>query len=288
MDKYRFDDSIVVDKKGKEKQNHTHYLNDEPLMGTSTVLGVLAKPLTWWASGLAVGRMGWLHKDNPMDVRLAAAYKGFQEIEGMVGERDSIDDVANKYLALLDEAYRAHSVKLDTSAQAGTDMHFELEKYVKECIENNNGIPRFIEEHEHKAVEIFSEWAAVHIKKVIASEAYCYSKKLWTGGIVDLVYEDMKGRYALLDFKSAKEAYHSHLLQNAGYDIAISENGILTKDGELVTKLKKKLHHYAVLPFGMPTPKVSTNEDLGRTVAEYKKGFESCVILHKLMDKSKF
>ncbi len=39
MNRYDFDDSVNP-KTGKQK--HVHYLDDKPLLGTSTVLGVLA------------------------------------------------------------------------------------------------------------------------------------------------------------------------------------------------------------------------------------------------------
>ena len=40
------------------EKEHIHTLDDKPLMGTSTVVGIIAKPLTYWASGLAVGKLG--------------------------------------------------------------------------------------------------------------------------------------------------------------------------------------------------------------------------------------
>ena len=40
----------------------------------------------------------------------------------------------DKYLALLDSAYRAHADVLTKSADKGTDMHAELEYYVERII----------------------------------------------------------------------------------------------------------------------------------------------------------
>lgn len=283
-DKYRFDDSVNA----KGKQNHTHYLNDIPLLGTSTVLGVLSKPLTWWSAGLAVAHLGWTpvnekywedgkyktRKADPVP-RLTAAARRFNEIKGLSN---------GEYLQTLDDAYKAHAVKLDTSAQVGTDMHAELEKYIKQAIEKNNSVPYFDTDNPHPAVVLFSEWSMVNVNRFIASEAYCYSKRLWTGGIVDVVYEDRHGKYGLLDFKSAQEAYDSHFMQNAGYDIAISENGIFTKTGELILEMDKLFNHYAVLPYGLPEPQVSLKEN----TLDYQEGFEACVTLHKLMSKKQF
>lgn len=283
-DEYRFDDSINA----KGKQNHTHYLNDKPLMGTSTVLEVLSKPLQWWASGLAVGHLGWTSINEkyweagkyktrraPAEPRLEAASGRLLEIKKMYPE---------EYLRTLDEAYKAHAVKLDASAQKGTDMHYELEKYIEGAIKFNQSQPYFDTQNPHPAVVLFSEWAMVNVNRFIASEAYCYSKRLWTGGIVDVVYEDRYGKFGLLDFKSAQEAYDSHFMQNAGYDIAISENGIFTKEGELIMEMEQRFSHYAVLPYGLPEPQVSRKEN----TLDYQEGFEACVTLYRLMNPKKF
>lgn len=280
MNRYKFDDSVNP-KTGKQK--HVHYLDDKPLLGTSTVLGVLAKPLTWWASGLAVGHMGWTHpkidgkKPRPIEERLEVLQPRFDEIKAM-SEAEFLD--------CLDQAYKAHSVKLDTSAEAGIDMHSELESYVKLCISGNYGSP-LRDASEHTAVEMFSNWAVENVEKFIASEAYCFSERLWTGGIVDLVFQARDGTFGLLDFKSAKDAYDTHFMQNAGYDIAISENGIFTKNGDLVSiPFAAGFSHYSVLPFGMPEPTVIRKEN----VSDYKAGFEACITIYKLFNigKSKF
>ena len=179
---------------------------------------------------------------------------------------------------------------VDTSAEAGVDLHAELESYVKACISGNDGKP-VKDRTPHNAVNCFASWSCDNVNRFIASEAHCYSKRLWTGGIVDLVYEDSDGNLALLDFKSAKDAYDSHFMQNAGYDIAISENGILTKDGDLVISpemFTKGFNHYSVMPFGMDDPDVIHSFDREKTPYDYKAGFEACVVLHKLIGKAKF
>ncbi len=79
-----------------EKGEHLHTLDDRPLIGTSTALKVLAKPLTWWASGLACAELGWLNsKTNPDNIRLEKADDKLKEISVMG---------AKEYLALLDKA----------------------------------------------------------------------------------------------------------------------------------------------------------------------------------------
>lgn len=241
------------------KQLHVHTLDGKPLIGTSSMASVLAKPLTWWASGLAVEKFGWMNKGNakkgwtPKAQRIASVKKFFETAP--FGKEE-------EWLALCDEAYAAHSKKLDTSATAGTDMHSLMEEYIKHCISNNEGKPDTNFKTDDKKVIILKEWSLKNVKRFLWSEAHCYSKELWLGGISDCGYEDMDGKYAILDFKSSKEVYLSQFWQCVGYAIQIEENGLFTPEGELIMKLDKPIDYVSVLPFGMDKPEVQSNFDM--------------------------
>ena len=112
-----------------DQENHIHTLDGKPLIGTSSMASVLAKGgLTYWASGLAVAKFGWIHPGDkkkgftPKEERLAISTTRKLEVEKLSPE---------EYLSLLDEAYKAHASTLKTSAKGGTDMHAELESYIK-------------------------------------------------------------------------------------------------------------------------------------------------------------
>lgn len=274
MTGYKFDNSL--DAKGKEK--HLHTLDGIPLHGTSTVLKVLDKPgLTWWASSLACQSLGWTHpkdgkKKRPLDERLEILEPRWEELRHLTPE---------EFLYELDKAYKAHSVKLDDSAQAGTDMHAELEFYVKTCITENDGKPVLVGgsnfKEAFKPTKLFADWAFENVEEFIASEAHCFSRQLWTGGILDLIYRDYNGNLNLLDFKSSKEAYDSHFLQNAGYHIALEENGIVNSEGKFIRGIHDDdLVGYAVFPFGMAEPQPFFRYD----TAELREAFGHCVALY--------
>lgn len=131
-------------------------------------------------------------------------------------------------------------------------------------------------------IKIFADWAVKNVKRFIASEAYCYSEALWTGGIVDLVYEDVSGKLVIMDFKSSKDAYLSQFFQDAGYDIALSENGVLDKDGNLICKLERSADAYAVFPFGMEQPEPQFHYDTKGA----QEGFKAAVVLHRLLNQN--
>jgi hypothetical protein len=268
--KYRFD-----------SENHVHLLNDKPLMGTSTVVGVIAKPLTWWASGLAVEEMGWQKKLDPRkftsdEVKLN---EGQRKLKAAVALREIKALTGDEYLAKLDKAYRAHKDKLDTSADKGTGMHAELEMYVKTCIRTNVGIPV------HAAsigtpLGVFSEWAVENVKRFLVSEGHCYSEKLWVGGITDCIAELKDGRLVIIDFKSSKEAFVSQFVQVAGYHTEVMENGILDADGKFILKLEREIDGYVVFPFGAEKVEPQFQFD----TASFKQGFRAAAVLHKLIN----
>lgn len=265
MNRYKFID---------ENKEHLHTLDGKPLIGTTTALNVLAKTLTWWASGLAVKELGWTNpKETDSATRLQVANAKLEEIKQMG---------TPEYILLLDRGYKAHSVKLDKSADAGTDMHAELEQYVKECIDRG-GKPLGYDlgEKTNPYVLAFSDWAMKNVKGFLASEAHGYSERLWVGGVFDLLYEDLEGRLVIMDFKSAKQVYMSHFFQCAGNDLEISESGVLDKDGNELMKLDRSVAYYGVFPFGAKNPEPQFHFD----VEGARKGFEACVTLHKIINQ---
>lgn len=256
-----------------DEKEHLHKLDDTLLTGTSTVMGVLAKPLTWWASGLAVGTLGWLNpKTSTPEQCLEKAKSALETIKELEVE---------EYAKLLNKAYKAHSEKLTSSAEEGTDMHAELEKYVKLMISDQDGKALEMNEGNHKAVIEFAKWAKVHVKKFLWSELYCHSPSYLLGGISDCGAELNDGSIAIIDFKSSKEAYASHYFQIGGYDIQITENGGWTKDGKKVFTLEESITKHIVVPFGAKEvlPIIS---DL---VEDNKQGFLHALGLYRTLNK---
>jgi len=129
-------------------------------------------------------------------------------------------------------------------------------------------------------IKPFIEWSKENVKKFIASEAHCYSKELWVGGIVDVVAELNDGTLAVIDFKSAKAVYITHFLQCSGYAIEINENGLFSSDGEHQMKLDKKIGALIVVAFGADPIK----PEIRTQISKYEAGFKSAVDLYRLMD----
>ena len=263
-----------------DKEKHIHLLNNKPLYGTTTVLSVIAKPLTWWASGLAVKELSGI-EDTSIFTKMKNRKATPDEI---ANAKDSVklwlddhkDMDVDTYLPLLDKAYRAHSIRLEETAQAGTDLHYELERYVEDMI---NGSSSFLDYDEK--IRPFIGWASTNVKRFLWSEGYCYSERLWVGGICDVGVELNNGQIGIMDFKSAKAVYPSHYFQDAGYDILISENGIHDINGKRIYMPDRPFDFYSVVPFGAKEVIPQFNYDLDGC----KNAFVASLNLYKELQK---
>jgi len=262
-----------------DEKNHIHTLDDKPLTGTSSIGNVLAKGgLVWWASGKACEVMGWVYPNIKENGKII----GKVPVEDRLKVSESIhlaitNDTPEEYLARLDIAYKAHATHLKDSAKKGTDLHAILERFVKEDMERKNIVP--LSEEETWLIEPFIDWSRKNVKKFLASEAHCYSKELWVGGIVDAVAELNDGTIAVIDFKSSREAYITQFLQASGYAIQIDENGLFSEDGNHNKRIDK-IGALIVVPFGAEIIK----PEIRKQIEEYKKGFECAVELYRLLD----
>ena len=248
-----------------------HLYNNKPLLGTSTVVGVLAKPLTWWASGLACEKFGWINAKKRVDGKYTTIPEKTR-LEAILPQLEAIKkETPEQFLKRCDEAYKAHSVKLDTSAQEGTDLHAECERFVKNKMAGIDGL------YDPK-INPLIDWCEQNVEEYLYSEANCYSTRLWVGGISDFGAKLKDGRYVVIDFKSSKEAYMSQFIQGGGYAIQIEENHILNSKGKVQKIVDWKFDGVIIFPFGADKvePQAKWNME------ELKQGFESCVTLYKL------
>lgn len=264
-----------------EGRQHLHTLDGKPLIGTSGVGSVLAKPLTWWASGLAVKELGI--PDPKVLTKIKNKTVTPEEVETLNRELPKkLEEIKKmnpvQYLELLDSAYRAHNTTLKEAGVDGTDLHEELERYVRDQIE---GITEPLKRY-HPRIKPFIEWYAKNVKTPLWSEMHFYSEVHWLGGISDFGFIDNQDRLGIMDFKSSKEAYPVQFWQCAGYDIQVSENGGYTPSGLKIFDLPKPVDYYAVLPFGMENPVPSYEFD----VAGAKEAFMAMLLLYKKLPRN--
>lgn len=260
-----------------KNKEHLHLLGDKPLIGTSTIGDILSKTLTYWASGLALAKFGWIKKKDEDD-KLRSKEERLAHASAVRIKNELLSD--EEYLNLLDEGYKAHAEKLEDSASDGTELHAELERYVKYTMDDREA--KAFDVRNDKIIP-FMKWASENVKRFILSEAHVYSERMWTGGILDCLAELNDGTIGILDFKSAKRSYINHFFQCAGYSIQLRENGAVDKDGKLIYNLEKPLSFFAVIPFG----KNKFSIDFRYNLVELEEGFEAMLKLYKIINNSK-
>ncbi len=244
-----------------EKGEHVHTLDGQPLVGTSRVGSILAKPLAWYGSGKAVEVFGC--QDPKLLTRIKNKKASQDEItQHRIALQLGLDMIQKLdiegYSTLIDKAYRAHDVYMRSRAKPGKDLHAECEAYIKMCM---NGT--YVQTFDPK-IDPLLEWSRDNVKRFLWSEGHCYSEKHWIGGISDAGYETHEGKFGVLDFKSSKEAHMDQFWQCAGYAIQIEENGVLDANGNKIWPLSPKdrptgPHHWidevCVFPFGGDEPR---------------------------------
>jgi hypothetical protein len=261
-----------------EKKEHLHTLNGRPLIGTSTACGIIGKDgaLAWWAAELAAVEALSTDQFYPS---LREEFEAAKAVPDYKERKAAVDALQKKYPAFKAARFAHYNAKND-AADKGTDMHAELEKYVKLMVQDQGGKPHLMNGYEHKAVEAFATWAVERIEKFLLSEAHCYSERLWVGGITDCLAKMKDGRLAVIDFKSSKDAYFGQFVQAAGYALQLEEKGPVDARGKsIITSMSPldKITALYIVPFGSsdPTPREHLDVE-GR-----KADFEAAVHLYK-------
>lgn len=250
-----------------------HTLDGAPLIGTSSVVGVISKPLTWWAAETAA--VECLESGE----KIPTIRQEYEEAVASGDKKAGIDALQKKY-PIFKKARFAHFESKNDKADKGTDMHAELEKYVKWCIEGHGGIPLEAKLDEIPQVLNFGKWAQENVKKFLVSEGHCYSRELWVGGITDCMAEMKDGQIAIIDFKSSREAFDGQFIQVAGYDLEQSESGILDTEGNEILP-PQKITKYIIIPFGAKEFKVEERYN----VEELREAFKAANKLYQFLNK---
>jgi len=256
-----------------------------PLIGTSRVGSVLSKPFAWYGSGKAVEAFGC------PDAKVLTKIKNKKATGEEIDKHMAAMDVSlrllktmtvEQFAKLIDQAYRAHDTYKRARAPIGKDLHAELERFVKDHMASYaTGMHVQLGTYDPKILP-FILWTNENVKRFLWSEGHNYSERNWVGGICDAGYESVKGDFGIIDFKSAKEAYIDHFWQCAGYDINISENGVLTADGDLIYTLEKPISEYCVFAFGAEKPKPQFNYDM----AGSKEAFQAMLTIYRKLPQN--
>ena len=279
MNRYHFDDKNCPHNIPEHDKEHVHYCDGKPLMGCSTVVGIINKPLGWWVAEQTLKPLGW----SKYNKKVKGKYQPVPDKERLPEIETTLRVIREMkpkvWMDRLDSCYKNHNKKKDEAAEKGTERHATLESYVKSCININEGKPLPMQpDGRWMEVDEFIVWANKNVKQFLWSEVHSYSELLWTGGVADVGWLDMQDRVVAGDFKSSKDIFFSQFIQIGGYDIMLSENGGYTADGEKMFELPRPIQAYCVAPFGQE----EFNPIVLDYVEEFKAAFRSSVHLYKL------
>lgn len=191
-----------------DKKKHLHLLDGKPLTGTTTVLGIISKGdgLIQWSANEAVSYVK-------------------EKAETQYNEEDqAVYCIVENELEAAKTAWKRSRDKAGTQ---GTDVHAIIEEIIKEVIKNNDGYI-LTGKNANPQVQNFLEWAISNKVKFLESELNVYSRDLWIGGIVDMVFE-IDGEVYIGDIKTAKAIYPTNYWQMSAYQYCLTEMGKYAK-----------------------------------------------------------
>ena len=186
-----------------DEASHTYELGGKLLTGVTTVLGVRAKDfLKWWTVKL-------------MFETLVTQLK---EVQGITQE---------KWIEILGEAKKAHTVKSKEALMSGRIAHDMIEKYIKETIRNEESFvlntSKIEDEKVRSSVCAFMDWESKNKVEWLASELKLPSLKNMFAGTIDAVAR-INGVLTVVDFKTSNQMSEDYNLQTAAYYILLDEN----------------------------------------------------------------
>lgn len=206
----------MKDKFKFNKDGHSYTLNGKLLTGCTTILGVVAKPfLIPWAAKMTT-----------------------EYIRENAGKFDLTDP--KQFEQLLLEAKLAHTKSKEKAGDYGTEMHAEIEKWIKSCIKNKKYKAKSKNPAVKKGLEDFLVWTTKNDVRFLESEKKIYSKKYWLGGTLDIMAKLGKKTW-IIDVKTAKSGlYAENFWQMAGYELMLKESTKYKKiDGYILLNLKE-------------------------------------------------
>lgn len=168
---------------------HTYLLDEKPITGVTTILGVINKPaLLSWAAGCAVD---------------------------FIATAQSLD------AGILKDAVTAYAKKRDKAGDIGTLAHEIIAQYIQNQIADIKK-PIAIPESVAPMYLNFVKWAEDNKVKFISSEQRVYSEKSWYCGTYDFDCE-IDGKLYLGDLKTSSGIYPEMFFQTAAYQNAVQE-----------------------------------------------------------------
>lgn len=259
-----------------EGRTHMHTLNDRPIVGGSTMKGIVGNKdnlFQWYADMAAVAGLAFPTQDIKAEYETVQATKDWKL---KAAAKKALDLKYPNYA----KARRAAVEHRDQKADEGTLRHGELQAYIAACIVAGNPLPANPDASE--SIVRFANWSLENVAQFHFTEAHCYHDDVVgipVGGIADLGLTLKDGRRLVGDHKSSKEAYQDQFLQCATYDLLLAHSGGLDRDGNKLFDWTPA-DGYVVFPFRSDpfTPEFRWNAE------QFRSGVKATAELYKLIE----
>lgn len=205
-----------------QEKGHKYFLDGKPMTGVTTILGVIAKPkLIQWAADEAC---------NYVQMRLDKAGDTRSEWYRNPLELDEV----------LKEARKAHTKKKEAAGTKGTDVHSEVEGYIKACLAMGGDANLWDNPIQSEMMKKFVEWSVSNQVKFLDSEKHVYSKEWFVAGTFDFSFEK-DGKRFIGDLKTMKKMWDRvPFFQTAAYRKMSIEMGEKEYDGSCIVNINKE------------------------------------------------
>jgi hypothetical protein len=177
--------------------SHTYNLDGVEIPSSSDITGVLDKsgPL-----------MGWAVKETAKSMRE-------QFKPDTAYDQSEIED-------MIQTAKKARWKSSDEALNIGSAAHAWFERHIKDKLDGGEGLADDLPDREPvlEAVVEFLEWEEAEVNEWLRSEEIVAipANGNYIGGTFDALADTTEG-LLVVDFKTSKSIYDSHLLQGAGY-----------------------------------------------------------------------
>ena len=199
-------------------------------------------------------------------------------------ETDEIRATRSEYERWLKEARTAHKRSLNEASALGTDVHAEVEAYIKKAIGYGGKLHGVIDTDCSEQCQLFQKWAIENDVTFLASEKVVYSKRLWTAGTLDFLCI-INGKLTVGDVKTSNWISPKHFLQCGAYASFYEERESIHSfpdDHTYVREWPTMIQGIVIVQLPRSGGiKVVTNTQVGMTVDNLKTGFERVVELVK-------
>lgn len=215
-----------------------------------------------------------------------AVDRGIEFIRGKLDAGLLPDDLVSvtscgEFLDVLEESRTAHKRSLNDASDKGKDVHAEVEEYIKKAISYGGRMPGVLPVGSEQA-QLFMKWAEENNVEFLASEKVVYSKRLWVAGTLDFLCR-IDGKLMIGDVKTSNWVSPKHFLQCGAYAKFYEEmEATFLYAGDVEVKRTWPAVVEGIVIVNLPRSggiKIVTNEDVGQTVDNLKRSFESVVQL---------